>query len=446
MSILPIVTGAEFRMSWPKEATMDRKWTVMVYLAGDSKNNLSAEMIFALKQMKEVSVIGEDKDIAVVVLFDPCGEKYPTEVYLINRIGSKSLSDDQITGTGIDADKTNIKNSVISFTKWAIENYQAEHYMLVLSGHCSGAEGDYLLPDQNPPSALRTDDLTIIVREISKQLNAKRLDILGLDSCLTSMVETCHALCHVTDDECINYVDYLIGAEGYTPLTGWPYKEIFQAMASIVASSKADASLEISTMVVRQYAEYYRDYVKADICVDLAAIALQNYGMLAKEIKALANHFLDEFKKNTWLVRELIQLAHLKVQSYLNGSYADLRDFCYCLNGLCYEKTKSYCKNIETIANDMVKDHKSWGDAVVNSKGLAICLPWTNVTKQYKSLKFSGYTQWDNFLNEYLSGSSRIKGRDPAQIRPLNRGVGETKPSPLRFIISEDGVRPDSER
>src|SRR5262245_46426865 len=49
--------------------TQSRKWTVMIYLAGD--NNLAAEMIWSIKEMKRVNNIGPDGPVTVLVLFDP---------------------------------------------------------------------------------------------------------------------------------------------------------------------------------------------------------------------------------------------------------------------------------------------------------------------------------------------------------------------------------------
>src|SRR5262245_4920204 len=45
---------------------MGAKWTVMIYFAGD--NNLSEEMIYAIKEMYRVGV---NRDVNVVVQFDP---------------------------------------------------------------------------------------------------------------------------------------------------------------------------------------------------------------------------------------------------------------------------------------------------------------------------------------------------------------------------------------
>src|SRR5688572_32313631 len=47
---------------------MAKQWTVMVYMAGD--NNLSEEMIYAIKEMYRVGVT---KEFDVTVQFDPSG-------------------------------------------------------------------------------------------------------------------------------------------------------------------------------------------------------------------------------------------------------------------------------------------------------------------------------------------------------------------------------------
>src|SRR5215475_4875569 len=72
--------------------SMARKWTVMVCLAGD--NNLSSEMIYAIKEMKRVEKVGPHGDVTAIVLFDP-SEGLPTQSYVINS-DSPGDVDDQL--------------------------------------------------------------------------------------------------------------------------------------------------------------------------------------------------------------------------------------------------------------------------------------------------------------------------------------------------------------
>ena len=56
-------------------AKKKKNWTIMVYLAGD--NNLSEEMIFALKSMHAV---GSTDKIQVVALYDSIGSLVPYDI------------------------------------------------------------------------------------------------------------------------------------------------------------------------------------------------------------------------------------------------------------------------------------------------------------------------------------------------------------------------------
>src|SRR5687767_14868817 len=83
----------EVKMSKKKAA-----WTVMVYLAGD--NNLTAECLFALTEMKK-AVPGDE--INVIAQFDPSDPFLPTHRYQINKSGAESaLVDDIIDQASYD--------------------------------------------------------------------------------------------------------------------------------------------------------------------------------------------------------------------------------------------------------------------------------------------------------------------------------------------------------
>src|SRR5687768_7676208 len=186
------------------EVNMPRKkaeWTVMVYLAGD--NNLTTECLFALTEMKEAN---PGDSINVIAQFDPRDERLPTQRYEINRNGpnttlfediidegrydkttrevrfqtestdantlafvrlrnrqrvetvldersdlttlqfeSETITDDTDTGSPV---------TLFNFLSFCINNYPAEHYMVVLSGHAGGTESDYLLKDESSKDAL----------------------------------------------------------------------------------------------------------------------------------------------------------------------------------------------------------------------------------------------------------------------------------------------------
>ena len=205
----------------------DYLWTVMVYLAGD--NNLTEESVFSLTEMKRVPTDGR---IAVIAQFDPMASRIPTHRYVIKGESAQKASSGRaksspVTST-IGNDAIPLEDPTIMFPKlfpdppghraraqrpeaedgetdsgdpatlfnfisWTQEHYRAERYMVVLAGHGAGTEADFLLKDQDPGSSLSIPALRKVFEEVKKSLGIK-VDILGMDVCLMSMVEVCYEL------------------------------------------------------------------------------------------------------------------------------------------------------------------------------------------------------------------------------------------------------------
>jgi hypothetical protein len=64
-------------------------------------------------------------------------------------------------------------------------------------------------------------------------------------------------------------VQYLIGAEGFEPNSGWPYDRILGVLRDRPTMEPQTLAKE----VVREYNDYYlSDYTLADVSTDLAAL------------------------------------------------------------------------------------------------------------------------------------------------------------------------------
>ena len=73
-----------------------------------------------------------------------------------------------------------------------------------------------MLKDENPPEAMKLDGLKQVLSAVQTRLGIT-LDILGMDSCLMSMVEICYEL--------RGLVKFLVSSQSMTPNPGWPYFE-----------------------------------------------------------------------------------------------------------------------------------------------------------------------------------------------------------------------------
>ena len=151
------------------DSVVKKDWTVMVYLAGD--NNLAEEMVFALKSLYSV---GSSKNVQVVALYDTNGAMVPFDIPV--RRASEVTADhdlkqgeesflkfkEQVSKASKKSEPitteqkeflrrlerlhlTGSVNAILQgFIADTIARFEASHYALILSGHGSGAVGDFL--------------------------------------------------------------------------------------------------------------------------------------------------------------------------------------------------------------------------------------------------------------------------------------------------------------
>jgi pentapeptide MXKDX repeat protein len=444
--------------------TMAKKkaaWTVMVYLAGD--NNLSEECLFALTEMKKAA---PGERIKVIAQFDPKDEHLPTHRYEINRKGANdTLFDDIIDEARYDSvtrevhfkkesrnanslaasraayrqgmetiladvpdligpppEDDEITNdtdtgspiTLYNFLSFGIQEYPADHYMVVLSGHAGGTERDYLMKDESSRGSLTFNEL----KQVFKQLKADRsqpIDILGMDNCLMSMGEICYEL--------RDLAQIVVGCESYSPASGWPYRQILERMRKDFAKPKLakrkSVSAEAAKAIVEEYVNYYSSYWIGGLSVAQSALDLSRIKKLRTVVDKLANNLerelLREFEKNgqrhqtrhkAHPFQDALVLAHWEAQSYNGESFVDLYDFCDCLeNRLRSGSVAKSCREVKKfIKSEFVLKSCYSGAVYQYSHGVSMYFPWANVMGSYENLDFiqdSAGSGWGSFLHTY---------------------------------------------
>jgi len=437
-------------------------WTVMVYLAGD--NNLSEECVFALTEMKKAA---PGQRIKVIAQFDPRDEYLPTHRYEINRRGAKGtlfddiideatydtrsrevhfrkesrnanllaasredyrrgmetiLADvpDLIGPTHEDDDITNDTDTgspitLYDFLSFGIQEYPADHYMVVLSGHAGGTERDYLMKDQSSTGSLTFNELKQVFKWLKADRNGKTIDILGMDNCLMSMGEICYEL--------KDLAQIVVGCESYSPASGWPYRQILERMRDDFAKPKAakrkSVQAEAAKAIVEEYVNYYSSYWMGGLSVAQSALDLSRVKKLRTVVDKLANdlerELLREFEKNQQKhktqrrahpFQDALVLAHWEAQSYNGEWFVDLYDFCDCLeNRLQSASVAKSCREVKKfIKSEFVLKSCYSGAVYQYSHGVSMYFPWSSVASSYLNLDFikdSDGTGWASFLRTY---------------------------------------------
>jgi hypothetical protein len=463
------------------------KWTVLIYQAGD--NNLSEECVYSLKEMKRVGAwklrsqhltaqgIREDylELVNVVVQFDPAGRGNPSRRFRIRGPGGDgSVSDDELIYYRRRESDTSDPETLLRFLCESIERYRTDYYMVVLAGRGAGTrEGFFLKDDERPlssiPNAFPIPMLKRVFnsRRLKDALGDKKINILGFDACLMSMVEICYELRE------IDTLKWAIASEGFTINSGWPFDRIIQHIKEEkLKSPPIDiAPRALARYVVGEYIKYYFDYHLGGTSIDQAVIDLSRIEYLKTTIDDLANTLIREFEQEAhWYhhnskhdatkletldeyherekaesnkpaykgkkpyripyfhydengrpFQDAILLAHWAAQSYNGEQCVDVYDFCDLLqkrypgqedsNGNSVWYACERVKNALVGTNTSVIDKSCYsGSAFQYSFGASLYFPWAeyDLAESYNYLDFGKYSAWTRFLRLYLKATKRL--------------------------------------
>lgn len=428
----------------PVKANSTRNWTIMVYLAGD--NNLDSAGMVDLKEMKTV---GSSDQIAVLAQFDRVGSKGATTRYCLKK--GTPIAKDAVQTLG----ETNMGDPKVleDFVTWGITNYPAEHYLLVLWNHGAGwddanlyqgdvfsgsappvsrkqqtvatrgvTSGTRALPlaqaragirrtsralfsstvasavkqrgiafDDQAQDFLDNIELKKVMTSIKRKLKRK-IDILGMDACLMSMLEVNYQM--------RDLADFSVGSEETEPGEGWPYDRILNALAAKPAMTPE----ELSKTIVNQYLASY----KASDSVTQSAVKIPGLKPLAATVDGLAKALtgiIADVGARTALIN-----VRAKVQEYSRpyDDYCDLLHLCDLVDkGIANPAVKTACAAVKQAAAAAIIASGCKGPAVANSRGLSIYFPKRKISPLYKTLDFTKKSAWDEFLVAYLAGLGR---------------------------------------
>lgn len=325
----------------------DVKWTILLYLSGD--NNLSPDMV---RTINDIAAAGIPEDVALAIQFDPSSPALPTLRYIIppkNRLSTKLNVDGSVPLPSRAVPVKRAENAaspavlkdfiVESLTELKKSGVIGRRRLLVLSGHGSGAIGDFLTDDHVPKRQLHSLSIPFLGEALS---NAKReladpetvefakevplFHVLGMDSCLMNMAEVCDEVRYSRlkgeTDVSNRLVNCLVGSEGFVPRAGWPYGFLFQQ----IQKRTPVTSEEMSRCIVRDYVDFYRNYLAADVSVDIAACELRKLDGVVKALCGLTSLLGEHLDDRA--IQDLVILSHWKAQSFKFEQYTDLWDFC----------------------------------------------------------------------------------------------------------------------
>lgn len=399
-----------------------REWTFMVYLAGD--NNLEDYGRLDLLEMKQV---GSTPQVAIVAQFDRMQEGTARRYYL--RKG-ENLEEDEI-GPSLGQTNTGDPHELVRFMTWAMREYPAKRYALILWNHGTGWKEDDvyqiakrsgiysprreldLAPlvagfvrrakrpvlfsatinailargiayDDTSCDFLDNAEMKQAIRSSLQAVGVEKLALLGFDACLMNMLEVAY---QVKD-----LAWFVAGSEETEPIAGWPYDTILTELAKRPTMEGEG----LSAVIVD---EYMRSYGPQDEITQSALDLSQ-----AREVVLALNDMCKYVLENQDGCELAVGRSSRRAQSYSDPDYKDLYDFCRLLNERAgSEELKRRTRAVmELLAPSGVgrfvyaEAHR--GLRMSRSHGVSIYFPGHAISPFYRRLDFTSESLWDDML------------------------------------------------
>lgn len=408
-----------------------KKWTIMVYLAGD--NDLDED---GARDIAEMAKVGSSKDVNVVAQFDRAGGAGTQRFYITEGGG---YPNDSVANLG--ETNTGDPKVLFDFLKWGITTYPAEHYMAVLWNHGSGWNEDDvyekaikfcpekerllstekrifrergikkslfsttveeilkqpardrgILYDDESKDFLDNMEMKNVLTEAAKLLPDKQFDIIGFDACLMNTIEVAYQIKDI--------VKIIVGSEEIEPGAGWPYDRLLGA----ILENPDMSPMDFSKVIVDSYIESY------DKGADTESVTFSslNPGKITDVISAI-NRLSLALKKNLSnhdIFYKVLAITY-DVQKFYYPTYKDLFDFAKLLNERINVKeindsSKAVMDVLELGDNNFIISSKILTSSMANAHGISIYFPVReSYLKYYNKLDFAKKSKWDEFIKAY---------------------------------------------
>ena len=468
----------------PSAASADgQTWLVMLYQ--DADDQILEQDIYV--DLNEAERVGSSDQVQIVAQVDryragyqgdgnwtTAKRFYVTQDNDLQRIASKELA---------DLGEVNMADSatLVDFVTWAMDNFPADKYVLIMSDHGMGWPGGWSDPDpggRGDPSiplaaALGNQfylmELDDALGEIRARTGLDKFELIGMDACLMGQLEVFSAL--------EPHSRYAVASQEVEPALGWAYTGFLQALK---ANPNIDGA-ELSQLVVQSYIQddqrIVDDQARAEFvgrgspmgglfgllgggggapsADQLARQLEQNITLTAVDLAAIPA-LVSSVNDFAYALQDVDQRAVAQARSYAQSftsvfgsnippSYIDLGNFVELLKREGGSPAMTQPADQVLAALDRAVIAEKHGPKKPGSTGVAIYFPnsqlyQTPVTgpQSYTAIarRFASESLWDDFLAYHYTGrpfdpatntvaipdsssSARAPGAGPIQVSPI---------------------------
>ncbi|KRR06474.1 hypothetical protein CQ12_16740 [Bradyrhizobium jicamae] len=433
-----------FLLACPAEAAKPMghtaDWTIMVFM--NAKNNLEAD---AIASFRDIANVGTTSRVNLVVEMGRPTQHYTSEAegwsgvlrFLVKK-GQRPVPSAAVEDLRNATDVSDLAVALNDFVNWSVDRYPAKKYMLVIWNHGHGwrfqmaadasirqiattrrlshasidalAAASESIPqvggyravsfDEDTNSLLCMSDVQQSVEAASQKLKRK-LDVIGFDAGLTSMIETAYAF--------RNSSTLMVGSEELEPAKGWDYTRPFK----LLTANPTMTPLELSNQLVAAYQNRYGDLQMTTLSV----IDLSKVEAAATALSA----FADAISNVLTSERISIEIARSHLVPYGAGmgplTSIDLPSFLeHYIEATSNPDTRDYAQTALDATKRMVLTNYASGFSSRNtgSKGVAIYFPASKydldtdfyrqgyVKRDTDVIDFVAHERWADFLDSYF--------------------------------------------
>lgn len=401
-------------------------WLVMLYQ--DADDEVLEQDIFI--DLNEAELVGSTEYVTIVAQldrldggFDGGGDETAAKRYLITQdddlenIGSEELEDLGEINMGD-------KDTLVDFALWAIENFPADNYVLILSDHGGGWTGGWSDNDPVQGGGLSMEQIDLALGEIIEQAGIGQFELLGFDACLMAQVESLTAI--------TPHARYAVASEETEPSLGWAYASFLGPLTENPAMDGADLSRAIvESYIVQDFRlvddEARRSFLGGDYSTEaaveylakditLTAVDLSQMGALNQALNDLAVALASDDPTVAAAARAYAQSYKDVFGKKEDPAFLDLGHFA----ALAAEESGD--EDVIAAAQALLDQVQATvvaerhGDQRPGSTGFSIYFPDSDLygltltgttSLDYTSSvsRFAAASLWDDFLTAYYTGS-----------------------------------------
>jgi hypothetical protein len=425
----------------------NRRWTWMVYMAGDNgkvfeqlkggKRLMAPMEQQGYQDIQEMEAAGSTDEVAILVQFDTLSDQEHTY-----RIYIRPNSEERVI-ENIPEQNTGDPRSLRDFIVWGIENYPAQHYAVILWNHGTGWKEDDIYAfarnrsvqlkasddevrslsrntrlssafflssilevmqlEDGESRAIAFDDSSLDFLDNAKLQQAfreaeaqtgQKVSVIGMDACLMSMVEVAYQL--------RANANYMVASQEVEPLSGWPYRAILGSLTS----NSGMTPQALAKLIVQEYGRYYEEDSRGSLPqITQSATNLTEVEKLAEAVGRLATVLRQLLAEKDFDVEKALSYAKRKVVRFKDNDCVDLSDLLKIIRDEYAGDSTQLTGFLDEAINLMTLDiepklvvaNVTSGLRLSRVQGLSIYSPFKGYSKFYDRSDFAS-CGWAEFL------------------------------------------------